>query len=235
MNRGASGAVQAQWASSKSGVAHLISMLFDAGDGGALRMTDSYRNIVWNGDTYFALGHFLNFLRADRIPRAARRRHNRRDLRRRPVADRVFLQRQYMHRRLLIHKMFLDASEQLVVDPLAIHDGRMDEPRISEEPDGGKTIIEVASRDQFSDFERLSGRHINSTDQRIFFPDDQSFDQLAVFNQRSFVWGRIKEPPATGLGAALTRLVYSGRLEHDLHAVEKLRSRRQCGNGLSRS
>lgn len=209
MNRGVSAAVQSAWASDKNSPAHLIALRFDASDGGPLLMTDSYRNIIWNGELYFALGHFLNFSGLTETF----------ELR---VADvtvelsgvdssriAIFLQRKYLHRQLVINKLFLDAGQQLVVDPFPIHDGRMDEPRISEEPDSGRAVIEVASRDQFSDFERLSGRHINSTDQKKFFPNDRSFDQLAVFNQQAFIWGRLREPPATGLGAALTRLVYS--------------------------
>jgi hypothetical protein len=34
--------------------------------------------------------------------------------------------------------MFFDqTNEALMVDPVAIHDGRMDEPALAEDPDGG--------------------------------------------------------------------------------------------------
>jgi hypothetical protein len=87
----------------------------------------------------------------------------------------------------------------------------MDEPRIAEDPDAGKCVVQVASRDQFADFEKLSGRHTNPHDQNIWFPTDRAFDKLAQLNSQAFTWGHIKEEPATGLGAAVTRGLYSSR------------------------
>jgi hypothetical protein len=85
----------------------------------------------------------------------------------------------------------------------------MDEPRIVEDPEAGKCVVQVASRDQFADFEKLAGRHTNPHDQNIWFPFDRAFDKLAQLNNQSFTWGHIKEPAATGLGASITRLIYS--------------------------
>jgi hypothetical protein len=61
MNRGATAAVQAEWAKSANEPAHLVELRFDAGDGGTIYLTDSYRSVTWNGNTYLASGDVLGF------------------------------------------------------------------------------------------------------------------------------------------------------------------------------
>jgi hypothetical protein len=209
VNRGASAAVQAEWAKAANAPAHLLEVRFDAGDGGSVYLTDSYRSVIWGGNTYVGVGQLLGFsgLTESLELRVADITVELSGVDQSFIA--TFLQRKYIDRRLLINKAFFDATDTLVIDPFAIHDGRMDEPRIVEDPEAGKCVVQVASRDQFADFEKLSGRHTNPHDQNIFFPMDRGFDKLAQLNSTPFVWGHIKEPPATGLGAAATRLIYS--------------------------
>lgn len=209
MNRGVSAAVQAEWAKAANAPAHLLEVRFDSADGGSVYLTDAYRPIVWNSNTYSAAGDLLSFggLTESLELRVADITVELAGVNQSFIA--AFLQRQYIDRRVLIHQIFFDGSDALIVDPFAIHDGRMDEPRIVEDPDAGKCVVQVASRDQFADFEKLSGRHTNPHDQNITFPNDRAFDKLAQLNNQPFTWGHLKELPATGLGAAATRLIYS--------------------------
>lgn len=209
MNRNASAAVQAEWAKAQNAPVHLLEAYFDTADGGTVRLNDSYMSIVWGGNTYSAVGDFLDF---DSLTESMEQRIADVAVRLSGVSQTfiaVFLQRQYIDRRLVIYQAFHGSADALVVDPFAIHDGRMDEMRVVEDPASGTSTIEVASRDRFADFERLSGRHTNSHDQNLWFPTDRGFDALAALNSRSFSWGHVKEPAATGLGAALTRFIYS--------------------------
>lgn len=212
MNRGASAAVQAQWAAWQNSPLHLAELAFDSADGGSLYITDAYKPVVWNSNTYAAVGHFLNFsgLQESMDLRVSDLTFQLSGVDQAYIA--VFSQRKYIDRRLVINQAFFGTADALVVDPFPIHDGRMDFPRFVLDPDGGTATIDVASKDEFADFERLSGRHTNPHDQNVWFANDRSFDKLAQINAGSFVWGHIKEPPATGLGAALTRLVYSQRV-----------------------
>lgn len=219
MNRGASAAVQAEWAKAANAPAHLMEVRFDTADGGTVRITDSYRPITWGGNVYAAAGDLLSFggLTESFELRVADITVELSGVNQAYIA--AFLQRKYVDRRLLIYQCFFDASEALVVDPFAIHDGRMDDPRIVEDPEAGRCIVQVSSRDQFADFEKLNGRHTNPHDQNVFFPADRAFDNLVQRNSRTFTWGRIKEPPATGLGAAMTRLVYSPSWDQALRGL----------------
>jgi hypothetical protein len=76
----------------------------------------------------------------------------------------------------VVYQAFLGTADALIVDPFAIHDGRMDEPKFDEDPDGGKCTVSVRSHDQFADFERTTGRHTNPNDQALWFPNDRAFD-----------------------------------------------------------
>jgi hypothetical protein len=192
MNRGASAAVQVEWAKSANEPAHLVELRFDSGDGGTIYLTDSYRSVIWGGNTYLANGHLLDFsgLQESAEMRVA-------DLTvQLSAVDQVmvsaFTTKQWIDRRLLIYRMFFDqTNEALMVDPVAIHDGRMDEPRLDENPEGGTSVLTVKSTDQFADFERLSGRHTNSVEQKLFFPSDTGFDLVSALagKQVSLQWG----------------------------------------------
>jgi hypothetical protein len=192
MNRGASAAVQAEWAKAQNAPAHLVELQFDVADGGTVYVTDSYRTISYGGNNYTALGALLDFAGVSESV----------ELR---IADAVLtlqgvdqtyiaaiLQRQYLYRRLLVYKAFMGTADVLIVDPFAIHDGRLDEPKIDEDPDSGKCIVQLRSHDQFADFERVAGRHTNPNDQALWFPNDRAFDQIAALaaQQQKFTWGR---------------------------------------------
>lgn len=215
--RGASAAVQTEWAKAANEPAHLVEVRFDVADGGTQRLTDSWRNVDWGGNTYFALGHMLGF---DGLVESA-------DLR---VTDLTLtlsgvdqawianiLGKQYIDRRLLIYQMFFNQStEQLIVDPVAIHDGRLDEPSINEDPANGSCLVLVKSRDVFSDFERLSGRHTNPNDQNLFFPNDRAFDMNAqlVGQRTQLMWGN--SPRQSGPDNPINRLFdgLAGTVDH---------------------
>ena len=189
--RGASVAVQAEWIAVANAPAHLIELRLDAADGGTIWATDSYRTIVWNGNTYTALGHMLGF---SGLSESAELR----------VADlsvqlsgvdqtmiATVLDANYIDRRFLIYQFFLDTSDAVIASPVLIHDGRISEAAVQEDGEGGASSVTLKSRDSFADFERLNGRHTNPLEQRYLFPNDASFDllpQLAGQN-RQLIWG----------------------------------------------
>lgn len=197
MNRGSSAAVQAEWAKTQNEPAHLVEVRFDAADGGSVYLTDSWRNVVYNGNTYAALGHMLGF---EGLVESVDLRITDLTLRLSGVDQTwisIVLSKQYIDRRLLLYQMFFDqTTEQLIVSPVVIHDGRMDEPTIDEDPATGKCVVQIKARDQFADFERLSGRHTNPNDQNLLFPNDRAFDMNARLVGRRFelMWGA---PPRT--------------------------------------
>jgi hypothetical protein len=174
----------------------------DTSDGGSVYMTDSYRQIVWNGNTYGALGHALTF---SGLTESAELRIADATLQLSGIDQSwisIILSKQYVDRRLLIWKMFFNqATEALMVDPVAIHDGRMDDPRVDEDGPAGKSTVTIKSRDQFADFEKLCGRHTNPIDQNLWFPSDRAFDLVAqnAGSQMTLLWGAAR--PGSGVVA----------------------------------
>lgn len=197
--RGASASVLTEIAKGANQPAHLFEARFDAADGGTLYFTDSYRSISWGGNTYTALGHLLGFTG---LTESAELRIT--DVRvtfaavDQTMVAQVLL-KNYIDRRLIIYKAFFDVSTQaIVVDPVAIHDGRMDEPTLQEDPDAGRSTVLITSHDQFADFERKAGRHTNPQDQNLYFPTDRAFDLVAqnAGSQQTLMWGSPSSSPA---------------------------------------
>jgi hypothetical protein len=193
--RGASVAVLAELAAAQNQPAHLFEFRFDVADGGTLYFTDSYRTISWSGNTYTAAGHLLSFsgLTESAELRITDVKGQLSGVDQTMIAQ--ILTKQYMDRRVLIYKvMFNTATQAIIVDPFPIHDGRMDEPSLQEDPDTGKSIVQITSHDQFVDFERKMGRHTNPADQNLFFPTDRSFDLVAqnAGSQITITWGAVR-------------------------------------------
>jgi hypothetical protein len=203
VNRGASAAVQAEWAKAANAPAHLVECAFDAGEGGTVYLTDSYRVVVYSGNTYGAGGHLLGF---SGLAESSELRIRELTLSLSGVDQTwvsIVLAKTYIGRPLRIRRMFYDqATELLMVDPVLLFDGQMEEPKVDDDPNG-KTVVSIVARDQFADFERRTGRHTNANDQNMWFPNDRAFDlfpQLAIAS-RTFMWGG---HALTGLGYALT-------------------------------
>jgi len=190
--RGASVDVIAELAKGANQPAHLFELQFDVADGGTLYLTDSYRAISYGGNSYSAAGHLLSF---SSLTESAELRIT--DLRAQlSGVDQTMiaqvLNKQYLDRHLVIYKAFFDvATQALIVDPIAIHNGRMDEPLIQEDPVSGSSVVQITSHDQFADFERRSGRHTNPADQNLYFPTDRAFDLVAqnAGKQTTLMWG----------------------------------------------
>ena len=76
----------------------------------------------------------------------------------------------------------------VVIDPIAIFDGRADSPMIEEDPDSGKCVVVLAAAQHWVDFERRPGRHTNHEEQQIWFPGDKGFEFVSGLN-REIKWG----------------------------------------------
>lgn len=193
--RGATAAWLAELAASSNQPAHLCELRFDAADGGSLYLSDAYKAFVFGGQTYTSGGHLLGF---SGLTESAELRIADVTLELSGVDQTIVsaaLTKNYLHRRALIWKLLIDrTTEGLILNPVLIHDGRMDGMTSDEDPISGRHIVKVSSKDQFADFERLAGRHTNPNDQNIWFPNDRAFDlnaQLAG-SQTTVTWGAVR-------------------------------------------
>lgn len=187
MNRGTSAAVQAEVAKQSNRPFHLYELYLD---GVTARSTDAYRTIDWAGNTYYALGHFLEF---SAIEETTELQVNSVKLTQSGVDQTyiaLYLAHDYIDRRMVIRKAFLDDAEGVIVDPIPIFDGRMDAPEITENPDDGSCAVTITASSHWIDFERRPGRHTNHDEQQIWFPGDMGFEYVSQAVGQDLEWGR---------------------------------------------
>lgn len=183
--RGASAAVQAAAAAAACQPVHLFELYLAGGD---TYGSDASIPITWGGRTYTALGHLLKF---DGIEESAALEVTQLRVQLSGVDQAIIaqvLQYAYIDRRIVIRKAFLDGAGGVLVDPIAIFDGRCDAPVIEEDPDSGQCSISLAASAQWIDFERRPGRHTNHDEQQIWFPGDRGFEFISQLG-REIKWG----------------------------------------------
>jgi len=186
MNRGASTAVQTAVAQAANRPFHLFELYLD---GFTARSTDAYRHIDWGGNTYYALGSFLDF---SGVEETAELQVNSVRLTQSGVDGvnvSLYLGHDYIDRRMVIRKAFLAPDETLVIDPIPLFDGRLDAPEIVENPDDGTCTITLSASSHWVDFERRPGRHTNHDEQQIWFPGDRGFEYVSQVSSADLKWG----------------------------------------------
>lgn len=183
-DRGMTAAVLTEIAESQNKPFHLIDIQFTTG---TVYFTDSDRDIVWNSNTYTAAGDFLTF---SDITEQNAMTVGEIEVQLSGV-DQTYLStilnETFMDRILIIRKGFLNDSNAIIVDPIIIYQGRMDQPNIIESTDN--CVISVTVANQFVDFIKTTGRYTNTDSQALFFPTDQGF-QYAHQVIKEINWGR---------------------------------------------
>ena len=169
-DRGMTAAVLTEIAESQNKPFHLVEIYFTSG---TVYFTDSDRDITWNSNTYSAAGHFLTFSEINE--------QNALTVSDIEVqlsgVDRTYLteilSETFMDRNLIIRKGFFDDSNAVIVDPIIIYSGKMDQPNIIETSESCTISVTVANL--FIDFTKTTGRYTNAESQKLFFPTDEGF------------------------------------------------------------
>ena len=99
----------------------------------------------------------------------------------------AFLGSPYIGRQVIFYRAFLNASSQIIGDPILIFDGRIDGYDLNEGRNDSRITVNVASH--WSDFEKKSGRYTNPNSQALFFTGDKGFD-FAANIVKDLKWGR---------------------------------------------
>jgi len=185
-DRGSTTAFQTEVAKLQNQPVHLLSVHFDDE---VVYMNDGYKDIVYDSNTYQAVGHFMGF---SDIEEAAEVMVSSMTISLSGV-DQVWvskvLNKQYIDRTVKIYTAFLDDAQALVVDPVLIFEGRMDTPTISEDPDGGQSSVSVSATNAWVDFSRTTGRHTNHEETQIHFSGDKGFE-FASEIVKDVIWGK---------------------------------------------
>lgn len=185
MDRSASAAVLTEIAASACRPVHLLKITFDSGP---VYMTDAYRTITWDGQSWVAMGHFLSF---SDIEESGGIEVSSCTVGLSGVDQTyisIFLNNDFIDREVSIWKAFLDASMSVISNPLLIFNGRINRPGITEDPNGGSCTLAVEVASNWVDFQRIPGRHTNHTEQQIWYPGDKGFE-FASDKTSQIKWG----------------------------------------------
>lgn len=215
MPRTVSDAIKSAVAGNFIRTAHLFRAVFtnsQTGHDETYYLTDNFRNVEHDGQVYTGLGHLLGYEGVEESSdfqiATARVRLSAVDLN----LISAVLQYRYIDRELDIWRCFFvipqsvvdvwddsktwsdyaalaGSSDSLVGDPVKIFSGRMSEPVISEDPDGGRCTVSLSASSYFADFERRPGRHTNHSEQQAYFLGDRFFEGWGSPDQ-DLVWGR---------------------------------------------
>ena len=184
-NRGSSTAFRAEIVKDQTHSCHLLEVYLDTQ---TYYLTDNHFDITFNSNSYSALGSFLGF---DSIEESAQITANSLTLTLSGVDQtytNLFLTENYVDRRVIIRKAFLNTSSALIADPVIIFDGRMDSPAIQENADSGMASVTVGVSNQFIDFENIPGRFTNHENQQLHYPGDLGFEYASQII-KDIVWG----------------------------------------------
>lgn len=183
--RGATEAVKAIIAGQSLKVGHLVAVELDT----PIYLTDLYKPIDWRGNVYQAVGHLLGIseiaesatIEASNIQGTL------------SGIDQIWLsivlQEDYLDKRLIIHKVFLDEDERVVPEPVLTFDGRLTSSSMAEDPESGSSTVMLKAANAWADFDRRSGRFTNDSDQQFHFPGDKGFEFSSEI-VKEIRWGR---------------------------------------------
>ena len=183
-DRGMTAAALTEAAKSQNKPFHLVEIYFTSG---TVYFNDSDRDITWNSNTYTAAGYFLSFSEINE--------QNALTVSDIEVqlsgVDRTYLveilNETFMDRDLIIRKGFFNDSNAVVVDPIIIYSGKMDQPNIIETSESCTVSVRVANL--FVDFQKTNARFTNDESQKLFFPSDNGF-QYAHQIIKEINWGK---------------------------------------------
>lgn len=184
--RGASAAVLNAWGESLNRPVHLLEVDFDP----VIYLTDAAININYNGHIYLA-SYFLNFSAISETSDLLVNSCTISLIGVDQVVVALLLQENYFKKRASIRLAMLDEKLAVISSPVLIFEGRMNAPSIAIDPDTGTVICSVEVVSHWTDFEKKSGRHSNSAEQKKFFPNDKGFDQIEGIPDTIF-WGKSK-------------------------------------------
>lgn len=168
--------------------------------GGAVRMWNGYRNLVWDGNTYTASGTFGSISPVEESLDLSAKGAS---IQLSGIPTDVLalaLSDDYQGRPAKIWLGAIDSSGALVTSPVLIFGGRMDTMSLA---DAGETgTLTLTCESHLIDLNRSRERRYTDQDQRIDYPTDRGFEFVAGLQDKNIVWGAASAVTTGGGGAA---------------------------------
>jgi len=101
----------------------------------------------------------------------------------------LFLDYDYIDRRVLIHRAIIGSDYAVIGAPVLVFDGRLDQPRLTEDFESRTAVLTISASSHWSDFVATNGRHSNNSEQKVLYPSDDFFS-FATDTQKDIKWGK---------------------------------------------
>ncbi|MFP4560979.1 MAG: hypothetical protein ACLFQ3_06605 [Thiohalorhabdus sp.] len=190
MSRGLTTEMQDAAKSRAVRLVHLVEIHYS---GATVFYTDAYKDLVYSGATYKGNGVLLS---SGEVEEDLKLRVQSIKITLSTVPQAVLseaLSSEYLNRLVVVRKGLLDADEKLIPDPVSVFRGLLSSYRFQEDPDQergqGSSRLTWTAQDEFSDFERTTGRRTNNNDQQLYYPGDVGMEFCAQ-ELSGIKWGR---------------------------------------------
>jgi len=162
---------------------HLVQIDFD----NVVRMTDNFHAIASGGENFLPAGHLLSIQDVQETEelRVGSLKISLSSVDQAFVS--IFLNIDYLNRRVRIWNAILNASGQIVGQAIPTFDGEITGYGITESRNSSTISVSCASH--WADFERKAGRLTNNNSQQYFFPNDTGF-RFAAESVKDIKWGK---------------------------------------------
>lgn len=163
-------------------LAYLIKMEFDT----VQYLTDNAFDLVVGSDTYAASSHILKVGTPKESNKLSTSRLNLTLSAVNQSYIPLFLNNQWINRKVTISRAVLDASNAIDGDPIIYFSGLMTGYSIDE--GGSRSTIQIELTSHWADFERVSARRTNHSSQQYLFPNDNGM-KYAADSIKNMKWG----------------------------------------------
>lgn len=160
-------------------------------DGGAVRLCDDIRDIVFDGNTFTGVGHLG---KVSPVNETAGLRANGINFTLSGIPSSLIDESTGQHvqgRTVEMWKAFLDSGDALIADPIKVFAGRIDQMIIADA--GDTVVITVSAENRLVDLDQpLETRFYTDQDQQSEFAGDLGMEFVTKMQSTIFVWGRAK-------------------------------------------
>jgi len=162
---------------------HLVQIDFEP----VLQITDNFRQVVYDGDTFLPGGHLLTIgdVQETEELRVGSLQIGLSSVNRAYLS--IFLNIDYLNRRVRIWNAILDNGGEIIGDAIPTFDGEVTGFGVADNRNSSTITVSCASH--WADFERKAGRLTNNNSQQYYFPNDTGF-RFAAESVKDIKWGK---------------------------------------------
>jgi len=152
-------------------------------------MTDAYKSITYDGNTYRAYGDLLSFSGLEEVLslEVSTLTATISNISREQVSS--YLSMYYVGRPVVIYQAYMGMTDDTIGDKVVeIFRGGLDTPVLNENPESGTSTMSITAGSRFIDFDRYTYRRTNNESQQKLHPGDKGMEFASKIID--FNWGR---------------------------------------------